>query len=70
MRPKIFYGWWIVGACFFIAFYVSSVIFFGFTVFFEPLVQEFGWSYTQVSFASSLRGLEMGILSPVVGFSR
>lgn len=68
MRLKIFYGWWIVGACFLIAFYVSSVIFFGFTVFFEPLVREFGWSYTQVSFASSLRGLEMGILSPLIGF--
>jgi len=67
MRLKIFYGWWIVGACFFIAFYVSSVIFYGFTVFFEPLVREFGWSYTQVSFASSLRGLEMGILSPLIG---
>jgi len=67
MRVRIFYGWWIVGACFFIAFYVSSVIFYGFTVFFEPLVREFGWSYTQVSFASSLRGLEMGILSPLIG---
>jgi len=67
MRLRIFYGWWIVGACFLIAFYVSSVIFYGFTVFFEPLVREFGWSYTQVSFASSLRGLEMGILSPLIG---
>jgi len=67
MGLQIFYGWWIVGACFFIAFYVSSVIFYGFTVFFEPLVKEFGWSYTQVSFASSLRGLEMGILSPLIG---
>ena len=68
MQLKIFYGWWIVGACFFIAFYVSSVVFFGFTVFFEPLVQEFGWSYTQVSFASSLRGMEMGIISPMIGY--
>lgn len=67
MSFKIFYGWWIVAACFFIAFYVSSVIFYGFTVFFEPLVSEFGWSYTQVSFASSLRGLEMGILAPLIG---
>ncbi|MDD5723794.1 MAG: MFS transporter [Syntrophales bacterium] len=68
MQVRIFYGWWIVGACFFIAFYVSSVIFYGFTVFFEPLVKEFAWSYTQVSFASSLRGLEMGLLSPLIGF--
>jgi hypothetical protein len=36
--------------------------------FFEPLVREFGWSYTQVSFATSLRGIEMSLLSPVIGF--
>ncbi|MBW2673767.1 MAG: MFS transporter [Deltaproteobacteria bacterium] len=68
MRVRIFYGWWIVGACFFIAFYVAGVLFYGFTIFFEPLVKEFGWSYTQVSFASSLRGMEMGIISPLIGF--
>jgi MFS family permease len=34
----------------------------------DPLVREFGWSYTQVSFALSLRGMEMSILAPVVGF--
>lgn len=68
MKIKIFYGWWIVLACFFIGFLVSGVIFYGFTAFFEPLVKEFGWSYTQVSFASSLRGMEMGILAPLIGF--
>jgi len=31
-------------------------------------VKEFGWSYTQISFAMSLRGLEMGIMSPLIGF--
>ena len=46
---------------------MSSVIFFGFTAFFEPLVKEFGWSYATISFAASLRGLEMGILAPLVG---
>ncbi len=40
---------------------------FGFTAFFEPLIQEFGWSYTQVSFAASLRGMEMGIFAPLIG---
>ncbi|MDD5168456.1 MAG: MFS transporter [Syntrophales bacterium] len=67
-RLKIFYGWWVVLSCFFIGFLVSGVIFYGFTAFFEPLVKEFGWSHTQVSFASSLRGMEMGILAPLVGF--
>lgn len=65
---KIFYGWWIVFAGFFISLYVSGVIFYGFTAYFEPLIKEFGWSYTQVSFAASLRGLEMGIFAPFVGF--
>lgn len=64
----IFYGWWIVLACFIIGLYVSSIIFFGFTAFFEPIVKEFGWSYTQVSLATSLRGLEMGIFAPFLGF--
>ena len=68
MRLRMFYGWWIVGACFLISLYISSVILYGFTAFFEPLVQEFGWSYTQISLASSLRGLEMGILAPFIGF--
>ena len=65
---KIFYGWWIVLACFFIGFLVSGVIFYGFTAFFEPLVKEFRWNYTEVSFASSLRGMEMGILGPLIGY--
>ena len=68
MIKNIFYGWWIVLACFFIAFYVAGVIFYGFTAFIDPLVAEFGWSYAQISFAASLRGLEMGIMAPLVGF--
>ncbi len=63
---NIFYGWWIVLAGFCISFYVGSV-FYGFTAFFEPLVREFGWSYTQISIASSFRGIEMSILAPAVG---
>ena len=68
MFKDVYYGWWVVIACFIINLYVGGVIFFGFTAFFEPIRQEFGWSYTQISFATSLRGLEMGILAPVVGF--
>lgn len=64
----IFYGWWVVFACFFLAFYTGGALFFGFTAFFDPIVKEFGWSYTQVSVAFSLRGFEMGILAPITGF--
>jgi len=56
-----------VGAGFFIAMYVSGFINFSFTAFFQPIAGDFGWSWAQVSFAASLRGLETGILAPVVG---
>ncbi len=63
----IYYGWWIVLASFMVALYVAGTIFYGFTAFIEPLANEFGWSYTQISLAASLRGLEMGLLAPFVG---
>jgi hypothetical protein len=65
--PKIFYGWWVVSATFFIALYVAGTAFYGFTTIFEPIANEMGWSYTQVSFAASLRGVEMGLLAPIIG---
>jgi MFS family permease len=68
MTKKIFYGWWVVIACSIITVYVGGVVFSGFTAFFEPIRQEFGWSRTQISLAASLRGLEMGIFAPFVGY--
>jgi sugar phosphate permease len=65
---KIFYGWWIVFACFFIYFYVAGTANFSYTAFFEPLANEFGWSYTQISIPASIRGLEQGFFAPVMGF--
>lgn len=66
-RPSVFYGWWIVGACFLIPLYINGTITYGFTAIFEPIANEFGWSYTLVSFAASIRGLETGFLAPLVG---
>jgi MFS family permease len=64
----MFYGWWVLTACFIMGSYVAAAVFWGFTAFFEPLVKEFNWSYAEVSFAISLRGMEMGVLAPMVGF--
>jgi MFS family permease len=64
---RIFYGWWIVVASFLTALYIGGAVFYGFTAFFEPIINEMGWSYTQLSLAASLRGLEMGLFSPIVG---
>ncbi|MDD4859653.1 MAG: MFS transporter [Dehalococcoidales bacterium] len=67
-RSKIFYGWYIVAAGLLIQLYSTGFVQFGFTAVFEPVVAEFGWSYAQVSLAASLRGFEIGLLAPVVGF--
>ena len=64
---KIFYGWWIVAAALSIAIYVGGVVFYGFTSVFQPIADEMGWSYTQISLAMSLRGMESGITAPLVG---
>jgi sugar phosphate permease len=64
---KIFYGWWIVAACFVCAM-SSGVVGYSFTAFFDSFVQEFGWSYAVISMAASLRGAETGLISPISGF--
>jgi MFS family permease len=68
-RPRIFYGWYIVGASVGMNFYLSIVFFQGLQVFFLPITDEFGWSRTMTSSAFALRQLESGLLAPVVGFS-
>ena len=65
---KNFYGWWIVLACFLITVYTSGAVILNFTAFFEPLSREFNWSYTAISVAASIRGLEQGMFAPVMGF--
>lgn len=64
---RIFYGWWIVGAAFIITLFIAGSMFQSFTAFFEPIANEFGWSYAEVSLGFSLRSMIMGILAPIVG---
>jgi MFS family permease len=69
-RPRfsLFYGWYIVAACFLISVYCSGVVNLSFTALIEPIVEELHWSYALVSVAASIRGLESGLLAPLVGF--
>ena len=46
-----------------------ALFFYSFTAFFNPIVDEFGWSYAAISFAASLRSIEGGLASPVVGYA-
>lgn len=63
----MFYGWVVVIASFFISMFVYGILSFGFSAFIDPLLKEFHWSYTQISLAGSIRGLEVGIAAPVMG---
>ncbi|MDP2945831.1 MAG: MFS transporter, partial [bacterium] len=66
-QGKLFYGWWVVIACAIVHLYSAATFFYGFGALFNPIVEEFAWSYALVSFAVSLRGFESGAFAPIVG---
>jgi sugar phosphate permease len=66
-RKRIFYGWWIVIASAILFFLGGGSFYYGFSVFFNPIRETFGWSATVTSVAFTLRGLETGVLGPVAG---
>ena len=66
-KGKVFYGWWVVGACFFISLYTGGVVVFSFTALFEPIANQFGWSYTQISLAATLQSFMQGLVAPLMG---
>jgi sugar phosphate permease len=41
---------------------------YGMSAFFNPIVEEFHWSYLALSLAGSLLAVELGILAPIAGF--
>lgn len=65
---KIFYGWWVVSAGFLISLLLGGFVILGFTAFFEPIAHEFDWGYAHISLAASLRGAEVGLFAPLMGF--
>jgi sugar phosphate permease len=67
-RPRIFYGWYMVAASIAANTIFSAAYFQGFGVLILPMERTFGWDRWVISAAMSLRQLESGIVSPVVGF--
>ncbi len=67
MKPKLFYGWYIVIAGLVLSAYNGAIFVYGWTGFVNPIITTFGWSMAQVSLASSLRSLETGVFNPVWG---
>ena len=67
-KPRIFYGWYIVAASIVLNSYIGMSIWQGFPAFFLPILRDFGVSRTLLSGAFSIRQVESGFLSPLVGY--
>ncbi len=66
-RQKLFYGWWIVAVCLIVLFITLGMGYYSFGVFFNPLIETFGWSRGVVSGAMSVFLLAWGLACPYVG---
>jgi len=65
---KIFYGWWVVASGCILYLFGSGTVFYGFNVFFNPMIKEFGWRSSVTSGAFSMARLEGGLEGPVAGW--
>jgi len=65
-KPKFFYGYIIVSACFFLSLIMWGT-YLSFAIFFEPMLAEFGWTRATTSGSYSLAMFFFGLLSIVAG---
>lgn len=65
--PNIYEGWIVVGSSAMVVLLVGAVFFYGFGVFFNDIIREFGWSVAATSLAFSLRSEIGGLAAPFVG---
>ncbi len=65
---KLYYGWWIVITSFVLFVFIGGTALYGFTAFFNPIIDEMKWSRAQTSIAFSLRSVEGGVMRPLIGF--
>jgi MFS family permease len=68
MKPKFFYGWYIVIGAMVLNFYFGALFAYGWSAFVNPILATFGWTMVQLSLASSLKGMEQGVFNPIFGW--
>jgi sugar phosphate permease len=66
-KKTFFYGWWIVISAALLRFFSGGFFYYGFSVFFNPIRDTFHWTAADTSVAFTLRSVETGLFSPVVG---
>ncbi len=67
-RPKVFYGWWILLAGMVNNVLGGAMYTYGFSAFFLPICNEFGWKRAVMSAPIALSRLEGALLGPVEGY--
>ncbi len=63
----MYYGWYIVAACFCLCFLFAGGGFYSFSIFINPIESEFGWPRADISLAMSIYLITGGFMGPVVG---
>ena len=64
----IYPGWWVLGACCFLALFPGAIFSYGFPVFYIPIRDELMLTDTQVSLIFALSRGEAGVGGPLVGW--
>jgi sugar phosphate permease len=67
-RPRIFYGWYMVGAAVGLQFLQAGLMSQAFGAYLAVLTEEQGWSKTALSGAAALQQMEVAVLGPVLGW--
>ncbi len=67
-RPRVFYGWWMVGAAVGLQFLQAGLVSQAFGAYLAVLSDEQGWSKTALSGAAALQQMEVALLGPVLGW--
>ena len=66
-RPRVFYGYYMLGSLMGIHWYMSAAFVYGFGALFVPILETFGWSRGIGSLAASFRQPVGGAMGPLVG---
>ena len=67
-EPRLFYGWYIVGAGFLTQFVMGVLLFHSFGTYVALMQNDFGWSRTTFSIAFAVQRVESGVLGPIQGW--
>jgi MFS family permease len=66
-RPKLFYGYFIIVACFIILFHLWGMVLNTLPIFLKPITEDMGWSRGDFSVAALAGGLASLIAAPIAG---